>query len=323
MTERTANMSIAALIPTYNRRTQTVRAVESVLAQTVTVDEIIVVDDGSTDGTAEFLTATFGERVTVIRQQNGGVSAARTRAVEAARSQWVAFLDSDDVWLPRKLEAQCAALQALGSDFGACATNCAYTGDDTKQLTVFEEAGMPVHPEFGPIDHPEKFIIGELGIFVQGMLVLRSLILDVGGFDESLGISEDRDLVLKLTGRTRFCFVAEPLVRIDRSSDLPRLTGRLNHKTDESYTCMEVLLQRMLTRAKLGDAIYATIRESLLDLYYAWASERIGALRLRVAGRVIRRIHALGLGYPAIASTLTVRAARKVKRSLLPAFTAL
>jgi glycosyltransferase involved in cell wall biosynthesis len=91
-------MTVSAVIPTFNRLRYIRRAIESVLAQTVPVDEVLVVDDGSTDGTADNLEAEYGAQIRVVRQANTGVSGARRRGIQEARGEWIAFLDSDDVW---------------------------------------------------------------------------------------------------------------------------------------------------------------------------------------------------------------------------------
>ena len=101
--------SVAAIIPTRDRAAMTERAVASVLAQSRPADEVIVVDDGSIDGTAERLRSAF-PGIEVLRTEGRGVSAARNHGIRAAASEWLAFLDSDDEWLPEKLEAQLAAL---------------------------------------------------------------------------------------------------------------------------------------------------------------------------------------------------------------------
>lgn len=95
-------MRVSAVIPTYNRRTQVQRAIESVLSQTVPVDEILIVDDGSTDGTSGEISNRFGERVRLIHQENQGVSSARHRGIAESTGEWIAFLDSDDEWLPNR-----------------------------------------------------------------------------------------------------------------------------------------------------------------------------------------------------------------------------
>jgi len=90
------SIEVSVIIPTYNRRELVQRALRSVLAQTRRVDEVIVVDDGSTDGTGEALAAAFGDRIVYLRQSNAGVSAARNRGLALARGRYLALLDSDD-----------------------------------------------------------------------------------------------------------------------------------------------------------------------------------------------------------------------------------
>lgn len=96
---------ISVVIPAYNCQLYIKRAIESVLSQTRPADEVIVVDDGSTDGTAEVVGA-YGSKVILLQQENAGVSAARNAGIRAASGDWIAFLDADDEWLPDKLDAQ-------------------------------------------------------------------------------------------------------------------------------------------------------------------------------------------------------------------------
>ncbi len=105
-------MSVTAAIPTYNRADYIPGAIESAFAQTYDGElEVLVVDDGSTDATAEVL-ASYGDRIRVIRQENGGRSAARNTAVREARGDYISFLDSDDLWLPDKLAREVPVLDA-------------------------------------------------------------------------------------------------------------------------------------------------------------------------------------------------------------------
>ena len=103
--------SVAVIIPTYNRRNLIGRAIESVLRQSCSADEICVVDDGSGDGTQDFIRSNFPQ-VKYVYQENAGVSSARNRGLIETSAEWVAFLDSDDVWSNDKLELQRAALEA-------------------------------------------------------------------------------------------------------------------------------------------------------------------------------------------------------------------
>ena len=104
------SITVSAVIPAYNAGKYVGRAIESVLAQTRKADEIIVVDDGSTDDTAEVVER-FGDAVRFIRQENAGASFARNTGIEAATSDWIAFLDADDEWLPNKLKLQTEHLE--------------------------------------------------------------------------------------------------------------------------------------------------------------------------------------------------------------------
>ncbi|MFT7472815.1 MAG: glycosyltransferase involved in cell wall biosynthesis, partial [Kiritimatiellia bacterium] len=108
---KTVNDTVAVIIPTYNRAATLGRALESVATQSRQADEVCVVDDGSTDGTEELVKQQYPGTI-YIKQQNGGVSSARNKGVEATTSKYLSFLDSDDEWLPKKLEAQLSALQA-------------------------------------------------------------------------------------------------------------------------------------------------------------------------------------------------------------------
>jgi len=109
------------VIPTYNRFPQVKHAIESVLSQTYRDFELWVVDDGSTDGTGEALRA-YGDRITYVWQENNGVSAARNVGLRVSRGKYVAFLDSDDLWMPRKLEIQVRCMEE-NPQFPLCYTD--------------------------------------------------------------------------------------------------------------------------------------------------------------------------------------------------------
>jgi glycosyltransferase involved in cell wall biosynthesis len=109
------NPKVSVVIPTYNRAEKVRKGVESVLAQSFTDLEVIVVDDGSSDDTGQSLKYEFGDRIRYYFQPNQGVSTARNKGIEEARGEWIAFLDSDDLWEKEKLEAQLKALEQVGS----------------------------------------------------------------------------------------------------------------------------------------------------------------------------------------------------------------
>lgn len=194
---------ISVVIPVYNRREVVGRAIRSVLAQTWTEREVIVVDDGSDDGSGDSIRAAFGSSVRLLVQpRNRGVSAARNRAMEAARGEWLAFLDSDDEWLPTKLEKQVEALRAT------CLEVC-----HTEEIWI--RRGVRVNPR----KHHRK-TGGD--VFLQALprcimspssiLLHRDVLERVGPFDETLPVCEDYELFLRIAWRYRVAFLEEPLL---------------------------------------------------------------------------------------------------------------
>jgi glycosyltransferase involved in cell wall biosynthesis len=194
--------TVSVVLPTWNRRELVARALTSVLAQSRTPDEVIVVDDGSTDGTAEALREDF-PGVVVLSQENRGVSAARNRGIAEAKGEWVAFLDSDDEWLPRKLETQ---LDALSASPGAllCHTDEIWIrrGRRVNPMAKHDKAGGLIFER----------CLALCAISPSSALLHRRLFDAVGLFDESLPACEDYDLWLRVTSRYPVVYVDEPLL---------------------------------------------------------------------------------------------------------------
>ena len=186
--------TISVVIPTFNRGSILSDAINSALSQTTPPREIIVVDDGSTDNTAEVL-ARFGEKITLIHQPNSGVSAARNAGIEQARGDWIAFLDSDDVWRPDRVAI---LLQDIaGTDAGVHVANLEITGPGYEQelfrLRKFYHAGP------WPLRHEDgfEFASHEL-MFLSSIAVRRDWILKAGGFDVTIPFYEDIDFLYRM-----------------------------------------------------------------------------------------------------------------------------
>ena len=193
----------ACIIPTYNRPDLTVRAIESVLAQTLGDFECIVVDDGSTDETAARAAAIRDPRLRVVEKPHGGVSAARNVGVSLSDSPWIAFLDSDDLWRPRKMERQMQYLAANPS------LRIAQT--DEKWI----RCGVEVNPMKKHGKRAGDLFLRSLELCVispSAVVLERSLFDEVGGFDESFPACEDYDLWLRITCREPVGFLPEKLV---------------------------------------------------------------------------------------------------------------
>ena len=201
------NISVA--IPLYNKEREIARTLRSVLAQTLPPLEIIVVDDGSTDRSADEVERIGSPLVRLIRQENRGVSAARDRAIEEARGEYVALLDGDDLWESGYL-AEIARLIAAYPGCGAYAT--AFRVDDGHTLTP----GNTPQTE-GIVD----FFTESLSRYVlipSTTTLDRSLACSLGGFPEGMRMGEDQYFWTRLARRARVCFSPEPLVRYSKAA---------------------------------------------------------------------------------------------------------
>jgi glycosyltransferase involved in cell wall biosynthesis len=172
-----AHPQVSAVIPTYNYSRFVVEAVESALAQTYSPVEVVVVDDGSTDDTAERLRP-YRARIRYLYQENRGLSGARNAGIRAARGEYVALLDSDDTWKPEKIASQMSLVSAKGYQVVVCRT--AWPKGAAEALG-FEDCFFS-GPGFG-----------------STALMRKSLFNEVGEFDEALRSVEDRDMMLRLT----------------------------------------------------------------------------------------------------------------------------
>lgn len=201
---------VSAIIPTYNRARLVCEAIESVLCQTYSHIEIIVVDDGSTDNTPDELKH-FGNRIRIITQRNAGPSSARNRGIAASHGELIAFLDSDDLWLPTKLERQVQLLQRSGEAVPCCLCNIMmhWTG---KKVSSFEISRMRPVLEEGLWLNPAEVLATRFLLFNQGAVIRRSTLDAIGGYDPRLRLLEDYELALRLALVGPWTFIREPLV---------------------------------------------------------------------------------------------------------------
>lgn len=204
---------VSVIIPTFNRRRFLGQAIDSVLAQTYTDFELIVVDDGSTDPTPELLAA-YGPSIKVIRQPNQGVSAARNAGIRASTGELVALLDSDDHWLPRKLERQ-IDLFAAHPDAQICQTE-----------EIWIRNGVRVNPKKKHRKHSGMIFEKTLPLCLvspSAVILRRSLFDEVGLFDERLPACEDYDLWLRITWKYPVHLIDTPLI-VKRGGHIDQLS---------------------------------------------------------------------------------------------------
>lgn len=200
---------ISIIIPTFNREQTILRALRSVVAQSVSDWELIVVDDASTDNSIVLIEEFFRNHHIENRSQllklanNQGVSFARNRAVELAKGEWLAFLDSDDEWLPHKLEAQ-LKLAEERKDL------VAIHGEEIWIRRGIRVNQMKKHQKYGGYIFDKCL---PLCVISPSAAMLKKRVWDeLGGMDETFPVCEDYDLWLKLTSLYEVGFVAEPII---------------------------------------------------------------------------------------------------------------
>ena len=194
-------MDITVIIPTYNRATQLTTAIQSVLAQTATIAEIIVIDDGSTDDTAAQITAAFPS-VIYRHQPRRGVSAARNHGIRISTQPWIALLDSDDTWHPTKIARQQAAL-TQSPQYQFCHTD-EHWYRHGKRVNPMKKHRKPTGDVFSEC-------LALCCISPSCVLIHRDLFTAVGLFDESLPACEDYDLWLRIAAQHEVLLVNEAL----------------------------------------------------------------------------------------------------------------
>ncbi len=228
-------IDVSVIIPTYNRGAYIVEAVESVLAQTYRSVEVIIVDDGSTDDTFERL-ASYQSRLTILKTNHGGAPHARNVGVQVARGKYVAFLDSDDRYLPHKLKLQVQVLERFPdvdlvysefSGFGDGVTEefhlksyhaPAFRNGETydryfERAIVLRDVGIECPPWSERklyIGHIFDQYLRTLFVFVNSLLVRRDVLAAVGDHDETLSLFDGYDLVLRIAKHSQIAFVDLP-----------------------------------------------------------------------------------------------------------------
>jgi glycosyltransferase involved in cell wall biosynthesis len=217
--------TVSVVIPTYNRASQILGAVRSVMDQTRPPFEIIVIDDGSTDNTEEAL-APVRDRIRYFKTTNGGVSAARNRGILEARGEWIAFLDSDDTWESTKLARQWEAVSKAGSKVCFCAS-VDEQGNRLDDIQLMDPSLNQGEERFYPPGDC-RFFMHSRHPFLQSMLVEKRALTVSGNFDESLKVAEDTKLLYSLILAFGYSVVNESLVHICRERDVPGLSDTVD-----------------------------------------------------------------------------------------------
>jgi glycosyltransferase involved in cell wall biosynthesis len=272
--------SVSVILPTFNRLKYLRSAVGSVFAQTLVDWELVIADDGSDEETRAYLSALQSEpRVRVIwLPHSGNPAAVRNCALRQARGEYLAFLDSDDEWLPRKLERQIGALRACTG------RRWSYTGYITIDAT-----GEPCAHAATPRPHRgailELLLMHEVSIWTPAVVADRHLVAEVGGFDEQLLLFEDCDLWLRLACRSEIDLVDEPLTRVRRSHDQHH--GEIDHGDDMLASRHRALgkVRNLVTDLRVRSLVERLFAQSTLNQASLRAdSDRLGAAMILLRG---------------------------------------
>ncbi|MEW6170798.1 MAG: glycosyltransferase [Candidatus Omnitrophota bacterium] len=216
------NPKVSVIIPTYNRANYIVETIDSVLAQTYEDFEIIVIDDGSTDNTEDTINK-YNGKIRYFYQENKGTAAARNFGISKARGEYIAFLDDDDLWLSEKLERQTAILDADKQIGFVCSAGYKIDEHNNNKISSWQRNGNANRTTFESL-YERNFV------YNLTVLIRKRCIEEVGGLDETLIVSQDYDLWLRVAKKHRFHYINQPLAlwRIHKSNLSKNLDIRLH-----------------------------------------------------------------------------------------------
>jgi len=244
---------VSVIIPTFNHAEFIASAVESCLAQTLSPWEVIVIDDGSEDGTNEVLSQ-FGSRIRYIRQERAGVSAARNRGIEESGGEFIAFLDADDIWAPERLERQIEEFKKdslIGLVHSGLSSFNSETGEQLSEITEGLSGWIA----------DDLLLWKDPSIAAPGSIMTkRSVIMETGGFDPEIKVGEDWDFCYRIARKYKVAFVPLPLLkyRIHNSS--------AHRNIDEMAKGMGRFYEKAFA---LGDARLCGMKRQALSRYHS------------------------------------------------------
>ena len=296
---------VSVVIPTYNRIDLVGKAIDSALAQTYRDLEVIVVDDGSSDGTGQMLREVYGDRIRYFAQANQGVSGAWNRGIAEARGEWIAFLASDDLWEKEKLECQFKALERFGPDCEACYTDVRlFNHPENRTLFQMGEEGYRHEGTIGVNGEVHRVLVRAPGagmlVFMGSLLARTDVVRKTGGCDPSLRFGEDSDLLFRLAMLTGFCYVNRPLVWFDRSPGEVRHVGVTAdwNRLEFVLQCTQLRLEKFQRMsAGLPGDVQRIIREQLRSVYSGLANCYLETGKYDEARRAISRAAQLDLTF--------------------------
>ena len=257
-----SNIRVSAIITTHNRLGLLKRAVDSVRNQTYPNIELIVVDDGSNDGTEQWCITQDFQYIRISPEESRGGNYARNLGIKIAKGEYVAFLDDDDAWFPTKTEKQINIARRTGAKM-------IHGGRTIEQInadgTVEYIEQIPTKKYRGDLSR-----ISLISIFftTSVLLVERKLLLEIGMFDESISFWQDSELGIRLTQKTNVEFVSEPVFLYRNASSDP------NRLTNKYYKWRDAVMAIRSKHKNLFDTLTFEERSRMKLLDYREASDR-------------------------------------------------
>jgi len=281
---------VSVIVTTYNHEAFIAEALQSVVDQTYTDYELIVVDDGSVDGTLEQVSR-FGRHARLIRQPNLGVAASRNTGIQHARGELLAFLDGDDVWEPDKLEWQVVAVAEHPASGLIAVDGVKFSGPSVLQQSLLAPSvtGLLLDREFVTLRCYERFLRENLISTTSQIMVPRSVFGAVGLSDTTFPVSSDRDLYIRIAARYEMTFVGRRLTRwryLPSSASGPEELRVLRWAVDDIAVLKKHLrcapptyrpLMRALLRREVSAAA-STAYQSASEARRAWAGRYLFSL---------------------------------------------
>jgi glycosyltransferase involved in cell wall biosynthesis len=274
---------ISVIIPAYNAAKSIARTLDSVLSQSLTDFEIIVVNDGSPDtGAFELALSNYRDRITYIKEENHGAAAARNTGIKAARGEFLAFLDADDFWLPNYLEAQMGVLRQTGADVVYC--DALIVGSSPLKGRTFIELA-PSRCEVTP----ESLLSVDVGLLTSALIATKKAVWEAGLFDETILRGHDFDLWLRIAQK-RFRFACNRQILAHYTISDSGLSGNAVKQTQRRLELLTTIRDRGGLSVSEQKALAQNVEESKVRL--AIESGKVRLLERDFEGALLEFKHA-------------------------------
>jgi glycosyltransferase involved in cell wall biosynthesis len=277
--EQTAPL-VSIILPTYNRAATLDRAIASVLAQSYKNFELLVIDDGSTDATPALVKAMKDDRIRFLQQdENQGVAAARNRGLSAAKGRLIAFLDSDDAWMPAKLDRQVSLMQSSPERVGLI-----YTGLVIRQTGGMIDTWTPTARGNVLVDILRRNVVH----FGTSSTMIRAEAAEaVGGFDSALPANEDHDYWARIARLYEFDYVPEPLTIYDQGGSVPGAEAKRSAQFERNMRARDLFVEQHGFEAnRLGAAFDYQMNSARRHLEWEEGNPRAGRWLLLKSARI-------------------------------------